>query len=99
MLLLLFVHVRTCHCDDDGGDDDGGGDGDGDDGDDGDGGDDDVGGDGDGDDDNDDDATILVEIVVPSQRDQMGPEVWANAALQKRPEQVSGEFHPWNIKS
>ena len=35
---------------------------------------DDVGGDGD-DGDNDDDATILVEIVVPSQRDQMGPEV------------------------
>ena len=58
---------------------------------------DDVGGD--GDDDNDDDATLLVEIIVPSQRDQMGPEVWANAALQKRPEQVSGEFHPWNLKS
>ena len=28
MLLLIFVHVRTCHWDDDGVDDDGGGDGD-----------------------------------------------------------------------
>ena len=52
--------------------------------------------DGDGTNDDDDgDDTIPVAIVVPPQWDQVGSEVWTNAALQKGPEQVSGIFL-WN---
>ena len=43
-------------------------------------------------DDGDVNVTILVAVVIPAQRDQVGSEVWTNAALQKRPEQVSGIF-------